>query len=102
MFGNILKNANSPFTEGEELRRFLAPVTISTLRSWARHPGAPYQFHIALEKRDLHLGRSPTEYQRMPIPEAFWQVIPALPRISDTDISSPSIAPEDHTPKTIE
>jgi hypothetical protein len=86
-----LKKAASSYDEIEDVRRFLQPVTLSTIAAWGRHLGAPANFHAALDGRTLQLGKSLYEYQQTQIPEDFFGVLPDLPRIGPVNIDD---APE--------
>jgi hypothetical protein len=93
VFERGLKTAARAFDEIEEVRKFISPLGIGALAGWGKHPGAPANFHAALDGRTLELGRSSYEYHRTMIPENFFGVLPALPRIGEVNIDD---APDVH------
>ena len=93
VFERGLKKAAASFDEIQNVRQFIGPVGIATLAGWGRHPGAPANFHAALDGRTLQLGRSPHDYQKIIVPETFFAVLPSLPRIGKINIDD---APDVH------
>jgi hypothetical protein len=81
-FGRCVNSGNRIFSEAENIRRFLSPVTISTLRNWGLHEHCPIRIHSMLDDFGVSFGRKPFETRRFPIPPEFHNQLGALPDIT--------------------
>ena len=54
----MAKNAIQKIAELEEVRRFVEPVAINTLRSWGLHEGCPIPRYYSQDGQRFSFGRS--------------------------------------------
>jgi hypothetical protein len=80
-----VRKARDLFDELNEVRRFLRPENVSTLRGWGKHEDCPTKFYIAFEPdgRQLRLGRTNQNFQSMTVREPFWETLRQIPILSD-------------------
>lgn len=78
-----ISSAREIFSEIEECRRFLSPVSISTLNAWGRHEDSPASLFLELKGAELLIGLNPDKTQRMKLGNSFFQILGELPRIGD-------------------
>lgn len=79
---NALSAAEEVFAAIDELRQFTRAVTLTTLNGWARAPGRPVRLHVELDKGILYVGLTDHEFHPIKAPDAYFDVLPALPRLA--------------------
>jgi len=79
-----IKKAHDLFAEVEEVRLFLRPENVATLRGWGKHEGCPTQMYIAFapDGRQLRLGKTDEQCQSMTIRDPFWTLLRQIPILS--------------------
>jgi hypothetical protein len=70
------------YEQTAEVRTFLSPVSISTLRGWGKHEGCPIKIHIDRQGHDLLVGRDEHQHQRFTLDHAFDGIIRQLPEFA--------------------
>ena len=72
-----IKKAHELFAELEEVRRFLRPENVATLRGWGKHEDCPTRLHIAFapDGRQLNIGKTDEQYQTMTVRPPFWNAL---------------------------
>lgn len=89
-----IKKAHDLYDELEEVRRFLRPENVATLRSWGKHEGCPTRLHISFapDGQQLRLGRTDEQYQVMTVRPEFWTTLQIIPILSGHKVAASSLA----------
>jgi hypothetical protein len=76
--------AHDLFAEVEEVRRFLKPENVATLRGWGKHKDCPTRLYISFapDGRQLHLGKTDDQLQTMTVRPEFWTTLLRIPILS--------------------
>ena len=79
-----VRKAHELFDELEDVRLFLRPENVATLRGWGKHPDCPTRLFIAFDPdgRQLRLGKNDENCQRMTIRDPFWLTLRQIPILS--------------------
>lgn len=79
-----IRKTHDLFDELEEVRLFLRPENVATLRGWGKHEDCPTRFYIAFEPdgRQLRLGKTDQNFQSMTVREPFWTTLRQIPILS--------------------
>jgi hypothetical protein len=85
-----IRKAHDLFAEAEEVRRFLRPENVATLRGWGKHENCPTRLHIAFapDGRQLHIGKTDEQVQTMTVRPPFWSILRQIPILSGQRIAA--------------
>ena len=86
VLGRNVDKARRLFEEMEDVRRFVEPIAVATLRNWASQPGCVLRIYFERNGNSFYVGARAEEKLRVEILPEIELTLGSLPNLSKTEL----------------